>query len=614
MSIRKLFRTSFRARLFAAFLAVSVIPLFLCSILMIASFRSRQQAQAEEETSEELSAVTAILDETQAGFQTAADRITRSAVVLGGLTGGGVNSLKVNNALFGATEGLRSFARFDIYDDAGSWRYSTESGPAQNELDTDWGILSLAQISDGLVTASTEDIMNTAKPYYMEAEAIRDADGKTAGYLVISMYYQDFRNLLEGKYGVHNDLILMDMRWRPVYCIEPSLAESLVPLLREEYLTGERQADLDDDFSYQTSAESGIGITALIRRPEIFTSSTMRLWRVIAFFCLSLGIAISIVMGILLSRQLFQPVKQLHGAMQEIEKNHFNVTIPAGVDEFGELAGHFNRMAARLRENRRRLLHQQEIIVRDQKDLNEAQIRMLQAQLNPHFLGNTLDTIKWMGKIHKVPEIAEMAADLADILRFAISPEEFVPLSEEVAILGPYLEIQRIRKSGSIGFSVEIPDDILSCSVPKMMLQPLVENAILHGLADQENGSIRITALRVPTEKSAGDRSEKAGYTGRNDLEIRVIDDGAGIPKEMTGPYRRPTGEAAKHHLGLYNVDTILKKHYGGQYGLWLSIADPESGRGTVILAKLPERKFPAEVSGRCEKADSDEEKKEGYL
>ena len=106
------------------------------------------------------------------------------------------------------------------------------------------------------------------------------------------------------------------------------------------------------------------------------------------------------------------------------------------------------------------LKRNQEQLVENQRELNEAQIRMLQAQLNPHFLCNTLDTMKWFGKINKVPEVAVMSTDLADILRFCVSPEEFVPLSRELELIGRYVEIQRIRFSGSFTFRVDVPEEL----------------------------------------------------------------------------------------------------------------------------------------------------------
>lgn len=225
-----------------------------------------------------------------------------------------------------------------------------------------------------------------------------------------------------------------------------------------------------------------------------------------------------------------------------------------------ELAQHFNGMVAALKRN-------QEQLVNNQRELNQAQLRMLQAQLNPHFLCNTLDTMKWISKINQVPQVALMSTNLADILRFCISPEEFAPLSREAEILERYVEIQRIRMSGGFTYTMDLPAVLEDCLIPKMILQPLVENAILHGLEGRTDGAVRVAAR------------EEGGL-----LRITVADNGPGFsPEWMEG---RRFREGSGRHLGLYNVDTILTKYYGRNCGLFLS-----SEGGAVVTAVLPVRR-----------------------
>ena len=212
----------------------------------------------------------------------------------------------------------------------------------------------------------------------------------------------------------------------------------------------------------------------------------------------------------------------------------------------------------------------QDRLLENQRERNEAQIRMLQAQLNPHFLCNTLDTMKWISKINQVPQVALMSTDLADILRFCISPDEFVPLRREVEILRRYMEIQSIRLSGKCRLEVDMPPELEECRVPKMILQPLAENAILHGLDGVEDGVIWV---RVRSQ-------------GTQTLTISVEDNGRGLPPELMGPYTGPPETSGRGHLGLYNVDTILKKHYGEAYGLRLG--SRPGGPGAAVTASLP--------------------------
>ena len=162
-----------------------------------------------------------------------------------------------------------------------------------------------------------------------------------------------------------------------------------------------------------------------------------------------------------------------------------------------------------------------------------------------------------------------MSTNLADILRFCISAEEFVPLYREVEILERYIEIQKIRLSDDFSFTLGIPEELYDCMVPKMILQPIVENAILHGLSDVAGGAIRVSA------------EEDMGL-----LRVTVTDNGKGFPEEMVG--RHFHRDTSKGHLGLYNVDTILRRNYGEGCGLFLGRG--EGGIGASVTAVLPIR------------------------
>ena len=277
----------------------------------------------------------------------------------------------------------------------------------------------------------------------------------------------------------------------------------------------------------------------------------------------SLCVLLSLLSTWLLSRYLSQPVHQLDQAMGEVERGRFDVRLETGrEDELGRLAGSFNRMTEEYRANLERNL-------RRQRELNETKLRMMQAQLNPHFLYNTLDTVKWLGVAHHAPQVAELATNLAAVLRSAISGDEIVTLDRELDLIERYLAIQSIRFEDRFTCEIDVPERFRSCRVPKLALQPLVENAILHGVADLEEGYIKLTA-----EEEEGD------------LLLTVSDNGPGIPQDIleavNSPEKRPPGG----HLGLFNVDSIIRLHYGPRYGLSVL-----PGEGSRVRLRLPIRR-----------------------
>ena len=169
----------------------------------------------------------------------------------------------------------------------------------------------------------------------------------------------------------------------------------------------------------------------------------------------------------------------------------------------------FNRMTAELKDR-------VDEAVEQQKALSAARLRLYQTQLNPHFLYNTLDTIKWSAKIHQLPDVAVMAENLAAILRRAVSSREFVTLEEELETIDSYMAIQKARLPEGFQYETEVPDSLRSAMVPKMLLQPLVENAVIHGVEQDGNGYICIIAAQ-----------------DGEDLRISVFDDGRGMPPEV---------------------------------------------------------------------------------
>ena len=571
-SFRRYFQNSFRKRLFGAFLLCSLIPLLLSLLIMFSAFRGSRKEQVDKEGRESLKLIRESIIEEGDSITLALQELSDSVELKRALSEERKERAEVNRLLCSLTEGLRDTVRFDIYDKEGNLRYSTAPYLESYSLPTDWGILQRATRADSPVYESAEGSDSRSRLFQIAVRIKGQREGgdkEISGYVLASLEEEAFRKLLSGKYGVQNGILLLSSYWRPVYSENILLPTELFSTLREEFLRGNPLEDPAGEFIYTVAPIEDMGLYLVLRQEKPISKNMDFLMLLLLFLSILFGAALSFLMGFMMSKRLFTPIERLRSAMREVTLDHLDVRLRESEDELGELAGRFNRMTEALAENRRALLLNQETLLKNQKELNEAQIRMLQAQLNPHFLGNTLDAMKWMGKIHQIPEVAEMATDLADILRFAISPKEFVSLEMEIEILKRYMEIQKIRGFSKIEFHLTVPESLQNALVPRMVLQPLVENAILHGILSE--GEIELCAAEQD-----------------NELRILVKDNGKGIRKELIGPYTPPK-EALGHHLGLYNVDTILKKHYGERYGLTILDRKEEEGVcGTIVLAVLP--------------------------
>ena len=304
------------------------------------------------------------------------------------------------------------------------------------------------------------------------------------------------------------------------------------------------------------------GFCLVLKQPKTYTATVKQSIEVVSLLTGILCLLLCLWTAWTLSRYLSKPVHEMDEAMGRVEKGEYDVSIQTDAsDEFARLAASFNRMTAEYRQNLARS-------VQRQKELNETQLRMMQAQLNPHFLYNTLDSIKWMGITNGVPQIGDITTDLAELLRAGISGDKLITLEEELELIERYIDIQSIRFEDSFTCEIDVEERFMHCVLPKLVLQPLVENSIIHGLAGKEDGYIKLWAERD------GD-----------DLKLCVWDNGCGIPQEVLDKLNSPDKTLPGGHLGLNNVDKIIRLYYGDSYGI---TAHTYRGEGSCIELRLP--------------------------
>lgn len=556
---------SFRSRLFVSHLAGSLIPLLLCSLLLLQVFRVIMSTNDDREAKADLTNLCASLEDFGEKTAQALTSLAGNATIRNALCEGPVGDTRVNNILFSTSDKLRDFSAFELYNADGEKRYTTRDSAGLSKLSVSMGVLAKAQRARGeIIYYACENGSGGDGPLYQVAAAIENTRGEPVGYAVASLFTDDFSALLNNCHSADNTVVLLNSFWHSVYT--SGVASEQEADLRAVLLSGKKLNADSDRFRYSVAVLAVPELVVVLCQPRSLSAETVRLMYLVSALSALISIGISVMISLRMSRLLVAPVERLESAFVRLENNDLQVRVlEQGQDELARLSGRFNAMVAALERN-------QETLLENERELNEAQIRMLQAQLNPHFLCNTLDTMKWISKINRVPQLAEMSTDLADILRFCITPEEFVTLAKETEILERYIEIQRIRLSDKFSFYVDMPDELENCLVPKMILQPLVENAILHGVDGMDHGEISVVI-----QPEEGDK-----------LRITVIDNGAGFPEHLLGWYRN-SGKNNGGHVGLYNVNTILIKYYGEASTLQLSRGP--AGAGASVSTILPQRR-----------------------
>ena len=291
-------------------------------------------------------------------------------------------------------------------------------------------------------------------------------------------------------------------------------------------------------------------------------------------------LALGGALAFLLHRMIAHPITALQNRMEKIGGGDFSADPSIEWDnELGDIGRGINQMTSRVTALMDRRLE-------DEKQKQDLEYRMLQNQINPHFIYNTLNSIKWMATIQHAPGIAEMVTALSRLLKsVSKGNERLVPLYEEFALLNDYFTIQQYRYGGTITLDVSyIEDEALNhnCLIPRFTLQPLVENAIFHGI--EPKGSAGEVTLRVERDSANGD------------VLIRLTDDGVGMtPEQAAKALQEPGPEeaAAKYrHVGLWNVHRRLQYCFGEAYGLSI---ESEPGVGTTVTIRLPGNTAPQE-------------------
>ena len=294
-------------------------------------------------------------------------------------------------------------------------------------------------------------------------------------------------------------------------------------------------------------------------------------------FFIFLIILFGLPVSYFLSRTISNPIHDLATLMGKAEQGQLDVRYTEErTDEIGRLGTSFNKMLKRIKE----LVYLTELQERKKRD---AEFRSLQANINPHFLYNTLDTIQWMARKQKAENIAELIDSLAKFFRIGLSKGmDIIPLKKELEHVDSYLLIQLTRYRKKLTYSISVDESISSYRVLKFILQPIVENAIYHGIKERRGlGKVAISAEEQGGNLIVVIKDDGKGMTSTRLSEINEALDQA--IKLTDRPAPEYTGEGKAY--GLLNVQARIKLAYGEKYGI--EIASQED-IGTEVKIVLP--------------------------
>ncbi|MCS7461344.1 sensor histidine kinase [Paenibacillus doosanensis] len=411
--------------------------------------------------------------------------------------------------------------------------------------------------------------------------SIYDVDNlKKIGYFIldykktaISKYYNQIKLIEQG------DLYIIDQNGQIISHENESLINSRPDASYiDRILGGGKQGNFAEQvdgrrqiITYQQIGNMGWKIISVIPAENyLIQSLILKNWMLLIFLSV---FVLAILLAYCMSNGISRPIRQLSEMMKHVERDRLDVSFHYhSRNEIGVLSRNFNRMIERISY----LINQ---VYQEELLKQRSQLKYLMFQINPHFLFNTLETINWLARIQGAPDVGRLSKALGDLMREAIKGKELVTLDREITNVNKYVYIQNYRYADKFHMVIEMHPDTLRVVVPRFILQPLVENAIVHGLElKMGQGTIAIRSC------FRGDQ-----------LVLSVTDEGQGIePSKLADIQTALSGKAENPQtgIGLLNVHQRIQLHYGKAYGLSIQSIP---GSGTFVQLTLPGNGGPGE-------------------
>lgn len=442
----------------------------------------------------------------------------------------------------------------------------------------EWYATALEKPNGPILTSShVQHIISGERPWVITlSRGIRDrsGSGEKEGVFFIDLNYSAISELCDqSTVGTKGYAFILDAKGNIVYHPQQ---QQLYNELQTENIS--LIMDTDEDtvltgtgndgklYSISRSEKTGWTVVDCTNVKELLSKS--RQAQSVYVLTAIILVIVALLFSRFMARSITLPIQKLRDSMKKVQEGDFSVSdvVVDSKNEIGSLTKSFDVMTHRIHELMEQNVHEQE-------EKRKSELKALQSQINPHFLYNTLDSIIWMAEGKKNEEVVLMTASLARLLRQSISNEdEVVPIANEVEYARGYLTIQKMRYKDKLEFQIEVDSSILYIPLIKLVLQPIIENAIYHGLKYKESKGLLIVK----------------GFMKDGNAVLQVIDDGVGMDEEtLAHIYDKHKVNYHSNGVGVYNVQKRLKLYYGDGYGITY---ESEKGKGTTATITIPGR------------------------
>lgn len=439
----------------------------------------------------------------------------------------------------------------------------------------DWYKEAVEGTSNSILTSShVQHVVNGERPWVITlSRGIHNITGSGAkeGVFFIDLNYSAISELCDqNTIGEKGYVFILDQNGSIVYHPQQQQlynelqTENIDLVMNTDSDTVATGGDNGKLYAISRSEKTGWTVVGCMNTQELFNDSTQA--QSIYMVTAVVLVIIALLLSSFIARNITLPIQRLGASMAKVQEGDFSeVDVEVlSKNEIGSLTKSFNVMTHRIQDLMEQNVHEQE-----QK--RKSELKALQSQINPHFLYNTLDSIIWMAEGKKNEEVVLMTAALARLLRQSISNEdEVVPIYQEVEYARSYLTIQKMRYKDKLEFQIDVEPSIKHIMIIKLVLQPIIENAIYHGLKYKESKGLLI--LR--------------GYEEGGNVVLQIIDNGVGMDEETVEHiFERHRVNYHSNGVGVYNVQKRLQLYYGSAYGIAYS---SQKGEGTAATITIP--------------------------
>lgn len=450
---------------------------------------------------------------------------------------------------------------------------TTKDGIHLNKEFPNWGIFRKASLSKEVALyAMAKDALLSSEDRLCMAKACRNGEGEILGYLLVEIPRSALDAIvIECADQYNTNTLIVNKNASVIYHSGGTAFEGLgkagdYGFCRE---TQEMEGITENNYAFSRSEQTGLTMMQEIPSGTLSVIMKPLLW------AMAVGVLVSILLALIFSRRLAKsvsdPIEEMIETMGKVEEGDLSVRLNfERADEIGQLGKAFDSMTKRVKELMER-------IEEEKHSLWIAETRSLSLQMNPHFLYNTLDLIKWNAKLGKNQEIVSITVHLGRVLRRIMNTKsDLVEISYEMEIIYSFVEIQKKHYGERLSLEVDIEEELMGLYIPKLILQPIVENAIVHGFAGTtETCRIRIVGKRRQRE---GDPVSGSGF-----VVFRIEDDGIGM-SEQELEHVLEFKQEGMHHIGLNNVQRRARLFGDESCGLKV---ESHPGRGTVVTLVL---------------------------